>query len=149
MRNTKEISKSNPARRFENDSVVAGDPATDGVFLQNLKKGDMVRVETAMVAGCGLLIDMEIVNPEASAVAIRRVVHRTGFFVRLAEPETIGVTTPVTVARGFRLGKKKPIDGWIGLRCRLSLCSTNIVQPVAAVLVNGQMIFPPVSSTKH
>jgi len=149
MRKSKEFPMQKPVQSFGNDSTLTGDPASDGVFLQNLKKGDVVRVETAMVAGYGLVIDMQIVNPQASAVAVRRVVQRTGFFVKLASPEAIGVNTPVTVARGFRPGQKKPLDGWIGLQCRLSLCSTNVVQPVAAILINGRMVFRPVSPTRN
>ena len=149
MRKSKEFPMQKPVQSFGNDSTLTGDPASDGVFLQNLKKGDVVRVETAMVAGYGLVIDMQVGNPQASAVAVRRVVQRTGFFVKLASPEAIGVNTPVTVARGFRPGQKKPLDGWIGLQCRLSLCSTNVAQPVAAILINGQSIFPQPSSARH
>ena len=127
------------------------DPESDGIFLQNLKRGDIVGIETVLVRGVGLLIDMEVVTPEAAAVKIRKVIQRSAFFGKSVNPEVIGIQTPVVVVRSFGSSiEDGPKMGWIGINCHLTFSGgVTINQPVKAIIINGARIFPQHSEVNY
>lgn len=136
-----------------NDSLIVENPE-DGVFIQNLRKGTLIRVATALIQGVGLIIDMEVVTPGAFAVKINRVVNRTGFFQQSIGSEGIGIRTPVVVLRSFVPSDSGqsggPDEGWIGLNCNLTFSGgVTISQVVREIIVNGRVLFPNTNTTAN
>lgn len=138
----------NPVGQMDrrNDSLVTGN-SVDGVFIQNLRTGTLIRVATALAQGVGLIIDLEVVTPSTSAVKVKRVVHRTGFCQRSIGSEGLGIITPVVVLRSFvssdSVQPQEPQDGWIGLNCNLTFSGgVTISQVVREIIVNGRVLFP-------
>lgn len=122
-----------------------GDPDNDGIFLQNLKQNDEVTFTTIPGRNDGFAckVKLKVDNPSQATAKIISIKRSSGSY----SDEVPTDTNALVVVRGHRKGK--PVEGWVGIATNVYLSGKYTFYFVREVLINGQRIWPQLTTTRH
>ena len=135
-----------PAEVFRAELVAScGDPNFDGIFLQNLKRGDEVSFTTMAGKNDGFAchVKLRVVEPKDSTARIVLFKRFSGSYSEMIQVDP----NSVVVVRGHRKGR--PVEGWVGIATNVYLSGKSTFYFVKEVFINNQKIFPCSNTTRQ
>lgn len=121
-----------------------------GIHIQMLKKGDVVRFET-MRGGDGYAsrVTLKVTHPRHGGVEIVRVTRFLGRLNLEVAKETFGPgIRGVFVLRGDKHNGQRPELGWMGVGADIHLAGGTPFKSIRNISINDSLvIFPPSSGT--
>lgn len=130
--------------------VPPADLMNEGVNIQALKKGDIIKFETSRGNdGYASRVTLEMTHPKQGGVRIVQVVRFLGRLNLEVAKESFGRgITGIFVVRGDRHDGGAPKLGWIGIGADVRLTGDIIFRSVRNISINGSLvIFPPSNGT--
>lgn len=127
------------------------DPEYCGLFIENLKKGDIISLETTSdKGGFGIRVRLKITHPKQGGVEIVYMARFLGGLTLEIPKNDLGSAvsgTGIFVVRGYRKGK--PVVGWVGMSTTIELSKDIILGSVKSISLNYTQIFPQSNTTRH
>lgn len=128
------------------------DQMNEGVHLQMLKKGNIVKFDTLRGNdGYASGVSLEVTNPKQGGVKIVQVVRFLGRLKLEVAKENFGPgIRDVFVVRGDKHDGEEPELGWIGIGANVCLTGDIVFRSIRNISINGSLvIFPPSSAIVH
>lgn len=128
------------------------DQKENGIYIQGLQKGDVVRFETQRGSdGFAARVTIKVTHPKQGGIQIAQVVRFLGGLVLETKTESLGNgIAGFFVLRGDKHDSKKLVLGYVGIGCDVHLAGDIVFKSVKSISLNNTLItFLPLSKNLH